>query len=350
MVTRVPSPDAVVDGHGQVRFGVFDSPLRRINLGDARIRKGGVTLPKALARMRLKQWQHFCLDLPGVFASFAIVDSAYLRLSWCHVVERPGGRHFEHGRKGPLLDTRIASELWSDRTWVRAPGYRITVDNALEEGEHRIELAIDEAPGLPAVRGALRCIHDLSKVQPLVVVLPVGPNRGMYSHKVALPLEGELTVGPRTYRASAGEGHAILDVHKAHYPHHTFWSWATFAGRDPAGRLVALNLTRNVNRDDERYNENGVWVDGALHHLGPARFDYDPRDLMRPFTLGTRDGAVELTFTGEGERAETIDVGVIRSAFHQPYGTFRGRVRLPSGEVLPIEDLFGVVEDHDARW
>jgi len=349
MVVREPVPEALVDSMGQVRYGVFDGPLRTINLDDVKLRKGRIPLPRAAARFRLKEWQHFCLDLPGVFASFAIVDSRYLKVSWCHVVQRKTGRHFEHERQSPILDTRIARTLFADRCHVTARGYRIEVDNRLDAHEHRVGIRIEEKRDLPMVEAELTCRHDLGHIEPLVVSLPVGPNRTAYSHKVAIPMEGTLSVGGETYRAELGDSHAILDIHKAHYPHHTWWFWATCAGRNPAGDLIGLNLTHNVASDEERYNENAVWVDGKLHHLGPARFEMDRDDLMKPWRVRTTDGAADLVFTPHGERADTIDIKAVKSTFHQPYGVFEGTVELPGGRV-DFEDVYGVCEDHDARW
>ena len=350
MAYRTPAPERLVDDDGRVTYGVFDAPLRRIDLDCARIRKGPLPLKGALARFRLKEWQHYCLDLPGFFGTFAIVDSKFLKVSWFHGTERPGGDGFEHGRQSPLLNTRLARELYEDRCHVRARGYRIEVENRLDVGEHRIEIDIAARGDRPAVRGELRCLHDLRTVMPMVVVLPVGPNRGMYSHKVPLPLEGELEVGGETFRARPEDSQAILDIHKAHYPRHTWWNWATCAGRDADGRLIGLNLTHNVNTAEERFNENGVWVDGALHHLGAARFELDKQRVLEPWHLVTTDGAVDLRFTPEGERCDDINLGLVRSVFHQPYGRFDGTVKLADGEVLPIDGLYGVCEDHVAKW
>ena len=350
MITRTPAPDRLVDDDGQVTYGVFDGPLRRIDLDCARIHKRRLPLWRARSRFRLKEWQHFTLDLPGFFGTFAIVDSKFLKVSWFHGVERPGGEGFEHGRKGPLLKTRLARELFDDHTRVRARGYRIEVHNNLDAGEHRIVVDIAREGDRPAIRGELRCLHDRSRVTPMVVVLEVGPNRGMYSHKVPLPLVGDLQVGDRTFRASAKDSQAILDIHKAHYPRHTWWNWATCAGRDTEGRLVGLNLTHNVARDEERLNENGLWIDGELHHLGPARFEFDKQRVLEPWRLTTTDGAVDVRFEPEGERCDDIDIGPIRSVFHQPLGRFNGTVTLPGGDVVTLEDLYGVCEDHDAKW
>jgi hypothetical protein len=65
--------------------------------------------------------------------------------------------------------------------------------------------------------------------------------------------------------------------------------------------------------------------------------------------LATSDGAVALTFTPEGERGENLDLGLLRSIFHQLHGTFSGQVRF-GAETVEVDDLFGLCEDHDSVW
>jgi len=282
-VTREPAPVGLVDASGRVRLGVFDGPLRRIGLEAARLKLAGRTMPGAWSRFRLKRWQHVGFVLPELFVGVSIVDTGALRTSWCHVVDREAGGHFEHKRLSPVLDLDVAETLWNDACHVRSRGYHIAFDNRLERGGHHIAVDIAAAGGNPAVTAWLNCAHDLDAIEPLVVSLPVGDNRAMYSHKVALPTSGTIRVGERSYTADPDTCFAIWDVHKAHYPRHTFWEWATCAGRDAQGRALALNLTRNVNTDDTRYNENAVWVDGKLHHLGPAVFRMNSDNLLEPW-------------------------------------------------------------------
>ena len=339
----------LVDASGRVRFGVFDVPLRCVNLDAARLRIAGLPVPGPLAALRLKQWQHVGLILPDAFVGLAIVDAGYLRTTWCHVVDRRAGAQFEHRRMGPRLDMRLARELWDDTCHVRARGYLIEIDNRLGEGEHRVRFDVAAARGRAAVHGDLRCAHDLSAIDPLVVCLPGGLNRGMYSHKVALPLEGELSVGGEEVEVAPNRCFAIWDVHKAHYPRQTWWNWATFAGRDARGRAVAMNLTRNVVEDDERLNENAVWLDGRIQRLGPAVFELNRERPLDPWRVRSRCGRVDLEFRPEGERKEDLRLGVVTSIFHQPYGTFHGELRHADTK-LAVEGLFGICEDHKAAW
>ena len=347
--TLCEPPPAIVDRRGDIAFGVYGRPLRSVNLDEARLPLGWLRMGRRASELRLKEWQHFVLLLPEAMLTFAIVDSKFLRVSWCHFSDHEGKTHFEHERKGPALDLRTARELWNDRTHVSARRYRIEVDNALDRHEHRIRILIAGDGTKPSIEADLRCLHDLEQVSPLVVVLPVGRGRAAYSHKVPLPMEGTVRVGDRVLVARAADSYAILDIHKAHYPRHTWWNWATFAGRDDAGRSVGLNLTSNVNRDDARFNENAVWLDGKLETLAPARFEFDPNQPLEPWHLGTKDGAVDLTFEPRGERSEDLQLGLVRSVFHQPYGVFSGTIRCTRG-VLRVKDAWGVCEDHDAVW
>ena len=195
----------------------------------------------------------------------------------------------------------------------------------------------------------LRCLHDLGAVEPMVVSMKVGEGRFAYSHKVALPVEGTVTCGANTYEISAHDSVAILDVHKAHYPRRTYWRWATTGGWID-GRLVALNLTKNVSKDDSVDHENGAWVDGRLHRLGRAIFERSGSTPASEWSVGSDDGSVELVFTPEGRRSENTNIpGVVRSRFDQFYGRFSGTIRA-GGEAHHLSDFWGLCEDHDSIW
>ena len=172
----------------------------------------------------------------------------------------------------------------------------------------------------------------------------------MYSHKTILPAEGEIEVGGKKYAFGASDTRCIVDVHKAHYPYRTWWRWSTFWGYTTDGREIGMNLTENVAKDAAVLNECVLWVDGAMTRLGEADIKCRPGAYLDTWNIGTRDGAVRLTFHPEGERFEDLNFGAVKSQFHQPYGTYKGTIELLGGETLEIDRGWGVAENHRCRW
>jgi hypothetical protein len=326
-----------VDDAGSPRFGSWNAPLPAVSLDRARV--AGWRGP--LGRLRLKQWEHWLVVTPTHALTFAVVDAAFTRLVWLQVIDRKTGERFEHRREGPLVSASLADALWDGASRGRSGTVDVALHNHLAGGGHRAVCRAKTA-GLPDVAIDLWAECPLPATEPLVVVHPVGRNRAMYSHKVALPVAGTIAIGGERFAVDRATASAVLDVHKAHYPRETWWNWATAVGFDHRGRRVAFNLTANV--AEAGWHENAAWVDGRLTTLGPmARFGLG----ADPWTADV-EGA-SLTFTGHGERAENLHYGVVESRFRQRYGTFAGTLRA-GGEAIEVADWFGLMEDHRARW
>ncbi len=327
-----PPPRLLHDDGTIARYGMFDGPIADVDLIDAKI----PGRPGVLGRLRLKQWQHVCIVHPQAGLTFAVVDAGYLRLGWARFVDRVTGESYEHEVKSPVLSMAIARSLTDDRTWLHSRGLRIDIHNHLRASRHQVTL---EATGrqAPTVRAELTVHADWT---PLVVNLPLGRGRSMYSHKAVQPVSGWFEAGGTRYECDPKTCFAILDIHKAHYPRRTFWNWATLVG-SAGDKTVGLNLTRNVVVDDS-FHENAVWVDGQLSLLDAARFDLS--DDTR-WTVGTADGRVDLVFQAQGERREDLNLGVMVSVFRQRFGTFTGRIADHE-----VRDAFGLVEDHRSVW
>lgn len=338
MTLLVPPSGSMLDADGHPRYGMFRGALPVVDLGDARV----PGRPGPLGRLRLKQWEHWLVVHPELAVTLAVVDAAVTRLVWIQVIVRATGQRFEHRVEGPFVSASVGRALWNEHTAGGGSGVEVAIHNHLDEGAHRLR-AEGSQEGLPKVTLAL-VAHGGPPAEALAVVLPLGRSRGMYSHKVPLPLSGEVRVGDEVYRFDPAECTAILDVHKAHYPRETWWNWATAVGFDGGGRRIAFNLTRNVVEGDALH-ENAAWIDGKLHLLSKAKFNLG----ADPWTAGTEDGAVDLRFEAEGERSEDVDYGVLKSMFRQRYGTFSGRLRV-GGEGITLNRGFGLFEDHRSRW
>lgn len=133
---------------------------------------------------------------------------------------------------------------------------------------------------------------------------------------------------------------SAIDFTLGYPPRSTVWNWASLDGSTDDGRKFGLNLVAHFNNG----LENALWLDGELTPLAQACFDYDRRDLARPWRVSTVDGLVDVHFTPDGQRAEHLNAVLLKSRFAQPFGRFEGRVG--QSQVSG----FGVVEEHAALW
>jgi hypothetical protein len=327
-------------------FGIFREPFRRVNLLDADI--PGICKP--LRKFRLKEWQHFAILSREALMAFVIIDAHYMANSFCYVVDRETGEYVEHHREAFSRAAKLAQELWNDSCRFKKRGYSVEVDNRLEQGLHRAKIDIAGSPKKPGIRADLSILEDLEKIQPLIPVLPISENRPMYTHKAAVPVRGEIRLGERKIVLDESTDVALVDVQKSFYPYNTSWRWATCAGHDRTGRMIALNLVQNMIPNDDTNNENCLWVDGQLSTWKGARFSLDASRILDPWHIETTGGECKLDFLPQGERAGKMNFGFLKSDYHQPYGVFRGSVMDSGGTQHRVEDFFGVTELHHARF
>ena len=256
----------------------------------------------------------------------------------------------EHDRVAPPGIAHVARELWHDECGFRFMGYEIGIENRLDEGLHRAKVNIKGSSDKPGIRAEVEVIEDLRKTEPLELISILRGNRPAYTHKVACPARGEISVGGKTYSFEEQTGIALIDVQKTFFPYRSFWNWATCGGHDEEGRMIALNLSKGINIKEEQYNDDCLWVDGKISFLGLPRFTLDENAVLEPWHIETEERRCVVDFRPEGERWGKINALVIMSDFHQPYGTFKGTAVDSAGHTHEIRDFFGVVEHHLARY
>lgn len=344
------TPKRIVEGGRIVEYGAFRTPFKDANMSEARITLAGVRMPHAYSRFRLKEWQHFGIIGNDFYFGFAIVDARYLGNSFCYFLDRADGTMVEHSRLAPPGTAHVARNLWHDECGFRSGGYEIRIENRLADGRHGARVKIEGSHGKPSIRAEVEVTEDLAKTQPLELVSLLKGERPAYTHKVACPARAEVTVGGKTYSVGQEDGIALIDVQKTFFPYRSFWHWATCGGHDEEGRLIALNLGEGINIRTEEFHDNCVWVDGQLSFTGLPKFTFDKKDVLKPWHIETPDGGCVLDFEPRGERWGKVNALVVMSDFHQPYGTFRGTVTDSDGRAHRIDDYFGVVEHHVARY
>jgi uncharacterized protein DUF2804 len=365
--TRQATPERIVeDGH--VHVGRFDRPFRTVNLEEApashlfdRLRGGPLDLvERTWRRLRLKQWHYASIVTPRLFLGALVFDAGYVGVGFAYVVDRATGTAREWSKTVPLArGITVAANSIDGSTRFSAPGFgEIAFDNAAGRRRLRIALA-PAAQDRPPLEVDYEMIEDGREIEPVIAVGEPEPGRWLYTHKAyGLPAGGRIECGDWRERTGPGEALAGLDWNRGYRLTETYWNWAAAAGRDRDGRTVGFTFTSHVPPPGSSYpvperdtaNDSAMWLAGRVHDLSDLRFEYDPKHILGPWKIRDAQGRVDLEFQPVGERVEDLDLRLVISRFHQPYGTFRGTLRSPDGDRFRLTDVFGVVEEHFARW
>lgn len=346
----VATPDKLVEKDGKINFGTFRAPFRDVNIFDVPLYQSSSNVPAFWKKFRLKEWQHYGIITPTHYFGMVVFDAKFMGVSFFYAYDRTENKRFEHSAQLPGRSSMVAAQMYDGSCEFKKKGYRLYFENRLKEGYHKIIIDIEGKKNRPSVQGEIKVLEDLNTIEPLVQVSPVTQQRPFYTHKVAAPAEGTIKLGDKEIKINRKQDIALIDEQKTYYPYVSFWKWATAAGYNEYGELLAFNLCQNMITDDEDYNENCMWVDGKIYCLKAARFKFDKDNVLQPWDVKTQDGCMDLLFTPSGERAEKISIGLIGSDFHQPFGMYNGRFRDENNRIYPITNCFGLAEHHVTRY
>ncbi|MCW5829088.1 MAG: DUF2804 domain-containing protein [Deltaproteobacteria bacterium] len=305
-----------------------------------------ISAPGLMGAMRLKEWHYTSVVTGQWFFAFAVVNLGYAAKCFAYLVdrERPANAP-EYSELSPMgRAVKFAPSSVSGETRWEAGRNRLVAGH----GGDRWQIEVDLPLGPSRVTGsfnfaggdALALLHRLANGQPA------------YTHKAAgIAASGSIQWNGQTISLDGGV--ATLDWTRSVALRETAWKWCSLAGFLPDGRRIGLNLSADVyDGPGGSSQENGLWIDGRLYLLGGVEFALPGDPRREPWIIRSRSGTeVELEFLPLGTREEHLNLGVIRSDFIQPYGTFRGRLAA-AGDVapVPVDGLFGVVEKHLSVW
>ena len=163
---------------------------------------------------------------------------------------------------------------------------------------------------------------------------------------------------------------ANLDWTLGYMRHETNWFWSCINSYLPDGRHFALNLAMGVNETGA--SENACWLDGQIVYLPPVMFIRDGLNLPsnkqdnaakvvarldsmpQPWriyhqNLGWSNVDIDLTFTPVTVYKKTDNFGIVASIFEQWLGFYSGEIRIKD-EVIKLDKVMGLAEDHFAKW
>ncbi len=335
LIALPPAPVKLV-AEGAPRFGLWSGPV-----ADATLSALAAPFARsAFARLLVeKQWVYTLVSTPELFLCIAIIDAGIVHSCFLGLFDRksrtlladtsvvlPGLGLVKIGEQPTSLSARI----WG-------PNVQATI---VRNG--------DGATVHADIKGTEVALRLDGRAEPasLSACADLGAGRFNFTQKrVGLVAEGTIRHAGRTMAVE--RGYAGLDFTHGYLRRKTDWRWA-FGMGSVSGRQVAFNFSDGFLGSAP--SENTVWLDGVAHATGAITFQFDVSNSSTPWLIRSDDGTVDLEFIPEGQRAQKVWTPLMASAYVQPFGSFRGRIRTPRGEVIALDEIAGVTEDHSATW
>ena len=295
---------------------------------------------------RKKKWNYWGITNGKVFLSTTIADMERLQVGSAYIVDFATKRYVEQAATCPAGTIAIPETTMGDMVF-DAPTLHVDL---LDEGPNtRIRINAEDFGGMPLKADVL--VTRPAGHETLNVTIPWNERETQFTSKQnTLPATGWLQWGHDNWTFEEGAW-GVLDYGRGVWPLETTWNWGSASGVQ-GSHTVGINLGGKWT-DGTGFTENGFCVDGRLTKVSEdLELTYDRTNWMKPWRVRSpHSSAVDLTFVPEFERMDTSGRrGTWFTEVHQMFGRYSGRIETESHGPLEIRDLFGWIEEHEARW
>jgi hypothetical protein len=214
-----------------------------------------------------------------------------------------------------------------------------------------IELNLDLAENKkhPSFTAKLEYNIANDKCTPLVVSLLFSEKRSMYTYKNLAPVRGNIIFGNRNITLDPKNTIGLFRDCKGYYPYRMKSIWASgfsnFIIEDNAKKIgsFGFSIAENQVRENNKDNENALWVDGALTPLPSCKITRG-NDNESDAVIQDLEGMVDLTFKIKENVSAAFNLFLTRSVYDTPIGLYNGMLIDKDGKKIPVRNVWGTIE------
>ena len=220
--------EELVRKDGKFDFGTYYSPIPNVNMQDA-YKPLGYLAPKWFENYRLKEWEAFQAGNKDIFILGAVYNVKVAVLLYLIIYDKRYDKLYEYSEIINPSKATIGKGLLDSETKGESKNCHIQYVNNLKDGIIRINGNMKQIGKLPRIKLELKAFHI---TEPIVICQPFAENRGLYSHKNFMPMNGYILIGDEKIVFDENSSHMIIDDHKGYYPYNMKYDWVTGWGKD----------------------------------------------------------------------------------------------------------------------
>lgn len=298
-------------------------------------------LPKKLRDFRLKNWHYWSVKTPDFFLGSAVVQLNYLAKMFFYAFDLKENKLVEYS--GLSLGGRHLEMDAQKSRWHKGNKSIRIQENSYFEFE------------LPKISGKLNFI-SLSKDFELLHEFEKKNQLALTKKNSTYRVKGQVQFQGQNYEVMEDQSFGVTDWTKSWAKRITTWKWASFSGKDKENKFhLGLNLSTQVYEDSQgNGKENILWINETAYilknaHITPPSNPTSTHNKCWNISAIGEKVSVKLTLIPLGVRKDYTNVGILKSDFIQPFGYYNGTIEMENQTIF-VENLFGVAEEHYAKW
>ncbi|MCM1988384.1 DUF2804 family protein [Oceanirhabdus seepicola] len=331
---------ALVDENGTFNFGTYKYPIENVNMLDC-LKPFKIRTLRKLNYARLKEWEAFQGGNDRFFILGSIYNVKWMAMNIIIVYDKLNDKVYEYKEKSLERKSQIGKGMMNNVTEFTLKNTNIKFVNKLDCGEVTIHCFARGDKTKPDIDIKITGRHI---IDPNVICHPFGMNRGVYSHKEIMRMNGEMIFGDEKIVFNEEDAFMIIDDHKGFYPFKMKYDWVTGYGFGENGNLIGFNLTDNQVIQPQKYNENCLW-NHKKYELPNIKFTHVNEKL---WNIKDEKGKVNVEFTILNQYELKFNCGVMYSDYEAPFGVFNGTIETEDG-IFIMKDFFGMGEKKRLR-
>ena len=345
----VPTPDDLVK-NGECVFGTFDREFKTMNLLDL---KHPTHLPKSANKNKCTLWEAMEVHLKQGYMLSVVCDMGVFGVCFCLFFDFRKNKLFQWYYQVPHKQIKVAPNLLNGSEFShQGKKCRNKYINNLEKGQiTQCSFFSDKKMGTIETDLVLTRFS-----KPSVVSIPFAKDRQrpLYSQKDLFNVKGKIILNGEVFETD-DSSMAVIDDHRGYYPRRMHYDWLTFFGVNN-GEKIGFNLTRNQSIDQDKYNENLIWLKDDTSLLPPVTFDhrgfktikFEGENTPMAWTIKDEHDMVNLVFSFEGVYKNILHLApIVRIDYFVMFGKITGYIRKENGEKIEFVNADAMAEDKD---
>lgn len=302
------------------------------------------------SKIKIKEWDYYCILSDNQGISFTIADNAYLGLISCTLFDFINAKEITKNIMNPFPLGSLNMPESYEKGNIEFSNKETIIQFIINGNIREIIFDFKNFSDDKTLNGKIELFQE-PKMDTMVIATPFAenPRAFYYNQKInCMPAHGEFFLGDQKLTFDSATDMGVLDWGRGVWTYSNTWYWGS-----ASGLLNGIHFGFNIGYgfgDTSAASENMIFYAGKAHKLDIVSFEINEEDYLKPWNFYSNDGRFEMKFEPILDRFSNTNILIIQSKQHQVFGKYSGRVILDDGKVLEISNFLGFAEKVKNRW